>query len=171
MGGQAGNLPHTQWERNCYARHISGPPPALCSLFGFFWLLFSLCHSLTLSSHSLTPIPHSLTCTRAAKRRLTAADDFHDAPFFQLFMTHIHSLSLLLAQMRNPRYEGGNIFSSIFSERFANSARRLKWTSVHKVHCAHTDVVIHGYECKCLGTMWEQARNFLPHTFRGGFGK
>lgn len=77
---------------NCYARHISGTPPALCSLFGSFWLLF---HCVTCSHSPLihAVYPPSLTCTRATRRRLTAADDFHDAHFFQLFVTHTHTLA------------------------------------------------------------------------------
>lgn len=85
-----------------------------------FLITFSPCHSLTLSSHSLCtthPLPPhpspplSATRTRAAKRRLTAADDFHDAPFSQLFMTHTRSLSLSLslAQMRNSHYVEKNL--------------------------------------------------------------
>lgn len=62
--------------------------------------------------------------------------------------------------MRNLHYEKKNIFSFIFSEWSANSAGRLKWSRVHKIHCALADVVIRGCECKWLGTMWLQACDF-----------
>lgn len=91
MGGQAGNLPHTQWGEIAMPDTFQALH-RLCALslalFDYFFTV-SLAH--TLPSFSLC-IP-SLTCTRAAKRRLTAADDFHDAPFFQLFMTHTLSLA------------------------------------------------------------------------------
>lgn len=73
---------------------------------------------------------------------------------------HTHTHTLFRANEELAHWEKKIIFSSIFSEWFANSARRLKWTSVHKVHCAHADVVIRGYECKCVGTMWLQACDF-----------
>lgn len=79
-------------------RHSTGSVLPVLALSDYFFTV-SLAH--TLLSFTLY-IPPSLTCTRAARRRLTAADDFHDAHFFQLFVTHTHSRSR--SQMRNLQY-------------------------------------------------------------------
>lgn len=92
MGGQPGNLPHTQWWEIAMPdtfqalRRLCAP----CLALSDYFFTVSLAH--TLLSFTLY-IPPSLTCTRAARRRLTAADDFHDAQFFQLFVTHTHTLA------------------------------------------------------------------------------
>lgn len=92
MEGQAGNLPHTQWGEIAMPDTFQALHRLCAPSLALFDYFFTVSLARTLPSFSLY-IPPSLTCTRAAKRRLTAADDFHDAPFFQPLTTHTHTLS------------------------------------------------------------------------------
>lgn len=108
---------------NCYARHISGTPPALCSLFGSFWLLF---HCVT-CSHS--PLIHAVypSFTDMHTCRQEETDSGRWFPWCTLLPTvrDTHTLSLALTNEELAVLEK-DIFSSIFGEWFANSVRRLK---------------------------------------------
>lgn len=78
--------------------------------------------------------------------------------------------ALPLAQMRNSHYE-----KKIFSPPYSVNSLPIvpgDWNEP-----AHTKsivftlmVVIHGYECKWLGTMWLQTCDYSPLIFCGGFG-
>lgn len=105
MGGQAGNLPHTQWGEIAMRDTFQALHRLRAPSLAFFDYFFTVTRS-----HSVC-IPPSLTCTRAAKRRLTAADDFHDAPFSQLFMTH----TLALRHTNKGTFTMRKIFSPPYS--------------------------------------------------------
>lgn len=138
MEGQPGNLSRAQWGEIAMPDTFQALHRLCSPSLALFLISFSSCR---LYPHILTAYPSfaaALTCTRAAKRRLTAADDFHDAPFFQLFPTLTHT------QKWGTSTVTKKIFST-FSEWFANSARRLKWKSIHK----SIVLVIYCHECKC----------------------
>lgn len=105
-----------------------------------FLITFSLCHSLALSSQSLCVSLlrwHAHVLLRGDWQQQMISMMHHSSNC----SWHTHSLS------RSHKWGTPTMrkifFPSIFSEWFANSARRLKWTSVHKVHCAHTDACTH----------------------------
>ena len=131
MGGQAGNLPHTQWGEIAMRDTFQALHRLCAPSLAFFDYFFTVSLTRTLCVSLLHWHAHVLLREDWQQQMIPMMHHSSNCSW------HTHTLALRHTN-KGTLTMRTNIFSSIFSEWFANIARRLKWTGIHtRLLCLH----------------------------------